>query len=103
MAEEKLKNLCGQVPEELHAEILRHKEEAEMKTLGEYMTWAFRKLYSMEGSSTMAKGKTIAFEVSPELFEKFKEYLARHKKSQKAFLTECIQYAVNEDVDQGLE
>ena len=51
----------------------------------------------------MAKGKTIAFEVSPELFEKFKEYLARHKKSQKAFLTECIQNAVNEDTEQELE
>ena len=74
---ENIKNLCAPIPTELHAQ-LRQRQEESGQTLSQYMTWLITKFYESEGKSTMKENqRTIAFQVSTELFKQFKDYLQR--------------------------
>ena len=69
---EKTKNLCAQIPESLHAKV-RERQEASGQTLGQYMTELITKFYEQEGKPTMKENqRTVAFQVSTELFDQFK-------------------------------
>ena len=46
---EKTRNLCAQIPAELHSKV-RERQEASGQTLGQYMTWLITKFYEEEGS-----------------------------------------------------
>ena len=75
MAEEK-RNLCAQIPISLHSRVRR------------------------EGNQNMNHNmKTIAFQVTAELFEEFKTYLQRNNFKQKEFFLGCIQSALAEERD----
>ena len=89
-----IKNLCAPIPAELHTQ-LRQRQEASGQTLGQYMTWLITKFYEEEGKPTM-KGnqRTVAFQVSEELFERFKDYLKKNGIKQNAFFRDCIQKAL---------
>ncbi len=91
---EKMKNLCAQIPEELHSKV-RQKQEESGLALGPYMTQLIEKFFEMEGK-TMANSntRTVAFQVDAELFERFKEYLKAHDIKQNAFFLDCIQKAL---------
>lgn len=93
---EKTKNLCAQIPESLHDKVRKRQEESG-QTLSAYMTDLITKIYEMEGK-TMAKGdtRTVAFQVSNELFDRFKVYLDQHNLKQNAFFIDCIQKALVE-------
>ncbi len=97
MAENK-RNLCAQVPIELHTR-LRERQEASGQTLSQYMTWLITKFYEyeQEGKTTM-KGnqRTVAFQVPEELFQQFKEYLKRQGIKQNSFFLDCIRQALEE-------
>ena len=41
------KNLCAQIPVDLHRQVREHQEESG-KSLGEYMTWLITTFYQME-------------------------------------------------------
>ena len=89
-----IKNLCAPIPAELHTQ-LRQRQEASGQTLGQYMTWLITKFYEEEGKPIM-KGnqRTVAFQVSEELFERFKDYLKKNGIKQNAFFLDCIQKAL---------
>ncbi|WP_204792230.1 hypothetical protein [Oscillibacter sp. CU971] len=89
-----IKNLCAPIPAELHTQ-LRQRQEASGQTLGQYMTWLITKFYEEEGKPIM-KGnqRTVAFQVSEELFERFKDYLKKNGIKQNAFFRDCIQKAL---------
>ena len=89
-----IKNLCAPIPAELHTQ-LRQRQEASGQTLGQYMTWLITKFYEEERKPIM-KGnqRTVAFQVSEELFERFKDYLKRNGIKQNAFFLDCIQKAL---------
>ena len=94
---EKTKNLCAQIPESLHAKV-RERQEASGQTLGQYMTELIAKFYEQEGKPTMKENqRTVAFQVSTELFEEFKDYLKRKGIKQNAFFLGCIQRALEEE------
>ena len=94
---EKTKNLCAQIPESLHSKV-RERQETSGKTLSEYMTWLITSCYEQEGMKNMdGKQKTIAFQVPPETFEQFKQYLKRHDLKQVEFFLNCIQQALDAD------
>lgn len=97
---EKTKNLCAQIPEELHAKV-RQKQEESGLALGPYITQLIKKFYEMEGK-TMAKNdlRTVAFHVDPELFERFKKCLEEKGIKQRAFFLNCIYQALGETPDQ---
>ena len=94
---EKTKNLCAQIPESLHTQLRAHQEESG-QTLGQYMTWLITTFYQKEGKNAMKENqRTVAFQVSAELFEQFKEYLKRQGIKQNAFFLNCIRQALEEE------
>ena len=94
---EKTKNLCAQIPESLHSKV-RERQIASGKNLDTYMTWLITSFYEQEGMKNMdGKQKTIAFQVPPEMFEQFKQYLKRHDLKQVEFFLNCIQQALDAD------
>lgn len=96
---ENIKNLCAPIPAELHAQ-LRQRQEASGQTLGQYMTELITKFYESEGKTTMKENRrTVAFQVSAELFEQFKEYLERRGIKQNAFFLNCIRQALEEEIN----
>ncbi len=98
---ENIKNLCAPIPAELHAQ-LRERQEESGQTLGQYMTWLITTFYNQEGKTTMKENqRTVAFQVSTELFEEFKAYLKRKGIKQNAFFLNCIQRALEEDAQSG--
>ena len=96
------KNLCAQIPIDLHRQVREHQEESG-KSLGEYMTWLITTFYQTEVEKQMSstEARTVAFQVPADLFEEFKDYLDRHHVKQKAFFLDCIQRAL--DVDEEKE
>ena len=98
---EKTKNLCAQIPESLHAKV-RERQEESGQTLGQYMTELITKFYEQEGKPTMKENqRTVAFQVSTELFDQFKDYLNRKGIKQNAFFLGCIKRALEEEQDAG--
>ena len=89
------KNLCAQIPIDLHRQVREHQEESG-KSLGEYMTWLITTFYQTEVEKQMSstESRTVAFQVPADLFEQFKVYLDRHHVKQKAFFLDCIQRAL---------
>ena len=87
---ENTKNLCAPIPAELHAQ-LRQRQEESGQTLSQYMTWLITKFYESEGKTTMKENqRTVAFQVSTELFE-------RKGVKQNAFFLGCIQQALESE------
>lgn len=100
---ERTKNLCAQIPEELHTKI-RQKQEESGLALGPYMTQLIQKYFEMEGK-TMADSnqRTVAFQVDADLFERFKEYLKAHSIKQRDFFLECIQECIQKALEDAKE
>ena len=92
------KNLCAQIPVDLHRQVRKHQEESG-KSLGEYMTWLITTFYQTEEDKQMSstETRTVAFQVPADLFEQFKAYLDRHHIKQKTFFLDCIQRALADE------
>lgn len=88
---EKTKNLCAQIPESLHVKV-RQRQEESGQSLSAYITDLLTKFFEMEGK-TMTAGdtKTIAFQVTPEMFEQLNAYLKAHGLKKNAFFIDYIQ------------
>ena len=89
------KNLCAMIPAELHARIMAEKEEMKLGTLAEYVERIFAEHF--EGGKAMANGtRTLAFQVSEELFTRIKEHLKKTGQSQKDFVITLIEQALQD-------
>jgi predicted DNA-binding protein len=88
------KNLCAMIPESLHSRV-RQEQEALGKTLSELIEQILIEHY--EGGRNMEPTKTLAVQISEDLFNRLKEYLHRHKLKQKTFIVELIENALNEE------
>ena len=97
---EERKNLCAQIPLSLHTKVRAGQEAAE-QTLSEYITTILTE-YFEGGYVTMANTKTLAIQISEELFQRLKDHLAKEsqrtgrKISQKEFLVSLIEQALEE-------
>ena len=92
------KNLCGIIPEELHARAVAEKEQLGLKTLGEYVELILKEHF--EGGITMAETKTLAFKITEELDQRLKNFIAVEKKhgrkiTQKEFVIGLIEQALD--------
>lgn len=87
---EKRKNLCAMIPEELHGRV-KQEQEALAMTLAQYVEMVLEEHFR-KGGEEMANGtRTLAFQVSEELFGRVKEYLAKHPgMNQKKFVIGLI-------------
>lgn len=98
--EERKKNLCAMIPESLHKKV---REEQGIK-LNEYMERLLKDHFE-KGEREMESGmRTLAFQVSQELFQTVKVHLKKTGQSQKDFviglIEEAIQTAENEEYEE---
>ena len=98
------KSLCALVPVELHQRVTQGKA-ASGQTLNDYMTNLLTEYYEMKdkGGCNMASGgKTMAFLISVELFQRIKAHLKREsartgeKLTQREFVIGLIEAALDE-------
>ena len=97
---EKTRNLCAQIPVELHDKV-RQRQAESGETLSQYMTTLITKFYEMEERQTMEKDVTrpVCVQVPVELFEQFKAYLEKNHIKQNAFFLDCIQRALADEAE----
>ena len=107
------KNLCAQVPIDLHQKISEAREQAGLTT-AQYITNLLTEYFEMKengGNEIMANGKTrtLAFQISEEFFQRIKNHLERetartgHKLTQQEFVLGLIEEALNEAERQAQE
>ena len=94
------KGLTCKIPLELHDRITEEIRQNE-STMSKFIEQIILEHYA-KGVTTMGKTRTMAFQVSEELFQQIKEYLARYeqtyhrKLSQKEFVISLIEQALAE-------
>ena len=94
------KNLCAVIPADLHAKVIAEKEQLALNTLGEYVELVLKEHFE-GGRTIMAATKTLAFQISAELDQRLKNFIAAEKQrgrkiSQKEFVIGLIEQALAE-------
>ena len=95
MAEKK--NLCAPISIELHAKV-REEQERLGQTLGEYVEQVLREHFECRSKNRMSeKGRTMAFQVPEEFFQRIKAYLTAHPGlTQKEFIIGLVEDALTQ-------
>lgn len=89
------KNICGKIPIELHEKVREEIEGTEM-TIPQFLTTVIEEHFMRKGVTKMAT-RTLAAQVSEELFDRFKARCEKEKKkrggkfSQKEYMIEIIE------------
>ena len=100
------KNLCAQIPTDLHDRVSRAKDQAGLTT-AQYITNLLTEYFEMKengGTAAMMNGttRTMAFQIPEEFFQRIKAHLDRetartgHKLTQREFVLGLIEQALNE-------
>ena len=91
-----MKNICGKIPKDLHEKVREEIELTESSTqkfiqqvIGEH----FERLAG-KGEMSMGTARTIAVQVSEELFQRLKTVIAKKGMKQKDFLIQIIEEAL---------
>ena len=98
---EMTKNLCAQIPESLHARV-RTEQEQSGQTLSQYVTALITEYYNLKEGRKMEGTRTMAFQISEELFQRIKRYLDSEsertgkKVSQREFVLGLIKKALDD-------
>ena len=100
------KGLTCKISLDLHNRITEEIRQSE-STMSKFIEQIILEHYT-KGATTMGKTRTLAFQVSEELFQQIKEYLARYEQtyhrrlSQKEFVIGLIEQAL-EEADEEFE
>ena len=92
-----MKNLCGKIPVELHEKVRAEIEEKETSTqifIQQVIEEHFNRLEG-KGEESMEK-RTLAVQITEELFQRVKWAVAREGIKQKDFIIRIIEKAVEE-------
>ena len=95
------KGVTCKIPLDLHNRISEEIRETE-STMSKFIEMIIQEHYEKGTGKVMAKGRTLAFQVSEELFQRVKEYLERFEKvhhrrlTQKEFIIGLIEQALEE-------
>lgn len=95
---EEKKNLCAPIPLSLHQR-LRAEQEQRGQTLADYITDILNEHFEGGAKNMGNTNRTIAFQVPEELFDRLKDYLAKHGLKQKNFILGLIERELNDAVD----
>lgn len=95
---EEKKNLCAPIPLSLHQR-LRAEQEQRGQTLADYITDILNEHFEGGAKNMGNTNRTIAFQVPEELFDRLKDYLAKHGLKQKDFILGLIERELNDAVD----
>lgn len=88
-----MKNICGKIPVELHEQVRAEIEQTESSTQL-FLQKILEEHFMKKGAVSMAEARTIAVQVSEELFGRFKAVVAKKQCKQKEFLIEIIIQAI---------
>ncbi len=93
---ENRKNLCAMIPESLHTQARTEQEQMQL-TLSQYVEMVLKEHFE-NGGKNMANGttRTLAFQVSEELFGRIKDHLKATGLSQKEFVIGLIEQALKD-------
>lgn len=95
------KNLCAQIPLELHAKVRAEQEKSGL-TLGAYITDVLTKFYEKGEVKMNDTTRTLAFQIPDELFWRIKDHLTRETErtgkrlTQRDFVLGLIEQALDE-------
>ena len=93
---EQTKGLSCQIPESLHARVTAERVAAN-QSLSEYITELLTNYYENRGKNDMAQTRTMAFQISEDLFQRIKDYLQRNNMTQRQFLIGLIEDELERD------
>ena len=102
------KGITCKIPLELHQQIKEEQERLGI-TMNQYIEMVLREHFTPKGEVNMGKTRTLAFQVSEELFEKVKDYLTRYEQAygrrltQKEFVISLIENALEEAEDEFID
>lgn len=89
-----MKNICGKIPIELHAKVREEIEQLEISTQ-DFIQQVIEEHFMKKGVNAMA-AKTIAVQVTEELFKRLKAAVIWKGCKQKDFLLNAITRAIEE-------
>ena len=90
-----MKNICGKIPLELHAKVRQEIEQREISTQ-QFIQQVIEEHFTEKGGQVSMAVRTVAVQVSEELFARFKAAVAKKGCRQKDFLIALIEKAVEE-------
>ena len=107
------KNLCAQIPIDLHDRVSQAKDLAG-QTTSQYITNLLTEYFEMKengGTAAMTNSstRTMAFQISEELFQRIKAHLEResartgHKLTQREFVLGLIEQVLDEAEREGVQ
>ena len=107
------KNLCAQISIDLHRKICEAKDQAGLTT-AQYITNLLTEYFEIKenggtAAMTNSSSRTMAFQISEDLFLRIKAHLDRetartgHKLTQREFVLGLIEQALNEAEREGRE
>ena len=91
-----MKNICGKIPKNLHEKVREEIELTESSTqkfIQQVIEEHFERLAG-KGEMSMGTARTIAVQVSEELFQRLKTVIAKKGMKQKDFLIQIIEEAL---------
>ena len=89
------KNLCAKIPLELHAKVRQEIEQREISTQ-QFIQQVIEEHFTEKGGQINMAVRTVAVQVSEELFARFKAAVAKKGCKQKDFLIALIERAIEE-------
>lgn len=92
-----MKNICGKIPVELHEKVKLEVEELEI-SIPKYLEMVIEEHIARKGEKTnMADLRTVAVQVTEDLFSRLKAVLAKNGMKQKDFLIGLIEEALEKE------
>ena len=92
-----MKNICGKIPVELHEKLKLEVEELGI-SIPKYLEMVIEEHMTRKGEKTnMADLRTVAVQVTEDLFSRLKAVLARNGMKQKDFLIGLIEDAIEKE------
>lgn len=92
-----MKNICGKIPVELHEKLKLEVEELGI-SIPKYLEMVIEEHMTRKGEKTdMANSRTVAVQVTEELFSRLKAVLAQNGMKQKDFLIGLIEAALEKE------
>ena len=86
---EELKNICGRIPLDLHERVRQEIEDTE-SSIPKFLQMVIEEHFTRKGEIGMDAKKTIAVQVTEELFNRFKKVVEWKKCKQKDFLIDLL-------------
>ena len=92
-----MKNICGKIPVELHEKLKLEVEELGI-SIPKYLEMVIEEHMTRKGEKTdMANSRTVAVQVTEDLFSRLKAVLAQNGMKQKDFLIGLIEEAIEKE------